>query len=141
MSKKVLKSVFNYLQVHLFAGICSALLVIYLVLTDPYFYNLDFKAKGFDEKYEHFLIMTFIIPIILTIIFCVYRIIKSKAKSDKIILVITSIIGMLTFIYLDKFIKKALFFFDNVLLSMSIITAIYIVLFLLVFKQEKKVML
>ncbi|RRJ86906.1 hypothetical protein [Flavobacterium macacae] len=139
MNKKVLKSVFSYLQVHLFAGICSALLVIYLVLTDPYFYNLDFKTHGFNEKYEHFLLMTFTIPIILTILFCAYRIIKSNQKSDKSILAIVSIVGIFTFIYLDKFIKKALFFFDNILLSMVVITAIYIILFSLVFRQEKKI--
>ncbi|WP_447636756.1 hypothetical protein [Flavobacterium microcysteis] len=138
MNRKILKFIFSYLQVHLFAGIFNALMLIYLVLTDPYFYNLDFKANGFTEKYEYFLLMTFTIPLILTIFFCAYQIIKSNLKSDKIILTITSILGIVTFIYFDKFLKKALFFFGNVLLSISIITMIYIVLFLLAFKLEKK---
>ncbi|WP_177735072.1 hypothetical protein [Flavobacterium inviolabile] len=136
--KKILKFILNYIKVYLFGGLSSLLLLIYLIISDPYFRNMDFKLEGFKVKIEEYLLFTFNIPVILMIIFCVFLIIKGDSKRNKLIIFLSSLTGIITFIVADTPIKKALFYSENVLIGQLAVLIAYIVLFFIVIKQEKK---
>lgn len=138
MKEKVLKFILNYIQVYLFGGLSSLLLLIYLVISDSYFRQLDFKLEGFKVKIEKYLLFTFNIPIFLTIIFIVILIIKSSSKINKLIIFLSSLAGIITFIAADNIIKKALFYSENVLLGLMLTFIIYTSLFFITLKQERK---
>ena len=66
--KLIVKFVLNSLKIYFFGGLCSLLMLLYLVITDPYFTNLDWKfEKGFEAKLDIFFKLTFYLPIFLMI--------------------------------------------------------------------------
>ena len=134
MKENVLKFVLNYIQIYLFGGLSSLLLLIYLVITDSYFRNMNFKLEGFKVKIEEYLLFTFNIPIILMFIFCIILIIKGGSKINKLIIFFSSLVGIITFIAVDNTIKKALFYTENILLGLIITFIAFGVFFFIVFK-------
>ena len=134
MKENVLKFVLNYIQIYLFGGLSSLLLLIYLVITDSYFRNMNFKLEGFKVKIEEYLLFTFNIPIILMFIFCIILIIKGGSKINKLIIFFSSLVGIITFIAVDNTIKKALFYTENILLGLIITFIAFGVFFFLVCK-------
>jgi len=141
MKEKVLKFVLNYVQIYLFGGLSSLFLLIYLVITDSYFRNMDFKLEGFKVKIEEYLLLTFNIPIIIMLIFSIILIIKGGSKISKLIIFLSSLFGIITFIAVDNTIKKALFYPENILLGLIVTFIAYGVLFFIIFKQEIKMVM
>lgn len=138
MKEKLLKFVLNYIQIFLFGGLSSLLLLIYLVITDSYFRNMDFKLEGFKVKIEEYLLFTFNIPIILMLIFSIILIIRGGSKISKLIILLSSLVGIITFIAVDNTIKKALFYNENILLGFIVTFIAYGVFFFIIFKQKIK---
>lgn len=138
MKKEVLKLLLNCIQIYLFGGLSSLLLLIYLVITDSYFYNLDFKLEKFKIKIEDYLLFTFTIPIVLMLVFSLILYIKSDPKTSKLIVFSSSLLGLMIFIAFDNTIKKALFYSENILLGLIVTFFIYVLLFLIVSKKERK---
>ncbi len=136
MKTKILKFTLNFAKVYLFNGLVSLLLLIYLVISDPYFRELDFKLEGFKTKINEYLLFTFNIPVIVTIVFSVYLIIKSQ---NKLITLFSCLFGIAAFAFFDKLIKKALIYPSNVLLGLLIGAIIYAGLFVLVLRADNKV--
>ena len=59
MTKAKIKFILNSLKIYFFGGFCSLLILLYLVITDPYFTNLDWKLeKGFEAKLDIFFRLT-----------------------------------------------------------------------------------
>lgn len=134
MKQKVLKFILSYLQSYLLCGLISLLLLIYLVITDPYFYKLDFNLDGFKTKIELYLLFTFNIPIILTIIFIVFQIFKKTSSYDKIVIGISSVLGIFTFIIFDKIIKRILIYPENILLGLLVGFVLYCLVFIIIYR-------
>ena len=134
MKGKILKFILNYLQTYLFCGLTSLLLLIYLVTTDSYFHKLDFKLDGFKTKIELYLLVTFNIPIILGIAFTTFKLLKKTSINNKIIIGLSSALGIFTFIIIDKIIKKVFIYPDNILLGLGVGFALYCFLFLITYK-------
>lgn len=139
MKEKVLKFVLNYIQIYLFGGLASLLLLMYLVISDDYFRKMDFKLEGFKVKIEEYLLFTFNIPLILMIIFSIILIIKGNSKRNKLIIFLSSLAGIMTFIVVDNIIKKILFYPENVLMGLITVLIAYVALYFIILKAEKKV--
>lgn len=134
MKKKALKFILNYLQSYLLCGLLSLLLLIYLVITDPYFHKLDFKLDEFKTKIELYLLFTFNVPIILTIVFVIFQVFKKSSNNNRIIILISSILGILTFIIIDEIIKKNLIYPENILLGLLVGFVLYCLAFVITYK-------
>lgn len=134
MKEKTLKFVLNYLQSYLFCGLTSLLLLIYLVITDPYFHKLDFNLDEFKTKIELYLLLTFNIPIVLAIAFMIFQLFKKSTNNSKLIIGLSSVLGIFTFIVVDKIIKKIFIYPDNILLGLVVGLILYCLLFVIIYK-------
>ncbi len=137
MKGKTLKFILNYLQSYLFCGLISMLFLIYLVITDPYFHKLDFKLDEFKTKIELYLLLTFNIPIILSIVFVSFQLFKKSSNNNKIIIGISSFLGILTFIMIDKIIKKKFIYPEYILLGLSVGLILYCIAFVITYRFNK----
>ncbi len=138
MKENVLKFILNYIKIYLFGGLSSLLLLIYLVISDPYFHQLDFKLEGFKIKIEEYLLFTFNIPIILIVLFSLILIVRNRSKKSKLIVFLCSLANIYTFIAVDTIIKKNLLYHKNILLGLIISFFIYCLLFFITLKNERK---
>ncbi|KFF10054.1 hypothetical protein B0A62_13785 [Flavobacterium hydatis] len=111
---------------------------MYLVISDDYFHKMDFKPEGFKVKIEEYLLFTFNIPLILMIIFSIILIIKVDSKINKLIIFLSSLVGIMTFIVVDNIIKKILFYPENVLMGLITVLIAYVALYFIILKAEKK---
>lgn len=136
MKTKTLKFILNSLNVFLFGSFLSFLLLIYLVNSDSYFYNLDFQDNGFHNKIVKYFNFTVYIPIIILILYSILQIIKEKL--DKNIIVFSCLFGIIMFIVFDKIIKKSIVIFtDNIKLSLLVFILINGILLLVVFFKTR----
>ncbi|SHL03070.1 hypothetical protein SAMN05444484_10166 [Flavobacterium chilense] len=134
MKGKTLKFILNYLQSYLSCGLISMLFLIYLVITDPYFHKLDFKLDEFKTKIELYLFLTFNIPIILSIVFVSFQLFKKSSNNNKIIIGISSFLGILTFIMIDKIIIKIFIYPEYILLGLSVGLILYCIAFIITYR-------
>lgn len=136
MKTKTLKFILNSLNVFLFGSFLSFLLLIYLVNSDSYFYNLDFQDNGFHNKIVKYFNFTVYIPILILILYSILQIIKEKL--DKNIIVFSCLFGIIMFIVFDKIIKKSIVIFtDNIKLSLLVFILINGILLLVVFFKTR----
>ena len=126
--------VLYYLTIFIFAELFSFALLLYLVLSDTYFRYLDFNLEQFADKIEKYLLMTFYIPILLTIIFCVYLLQKKSAKIEKKVIISSSILAIITFTYFGKFVIKFLIF-EKILSSLAIVIILFFTALVFSFKK------
>lgn len=123
-----------YLTVLLFSVLFSFVSLLYLVLADTYFRYLDFKSEQFALKIGKYLLMTFYVPILFTIIFSVYLFLKQSAKNEKKVILLSSILAIITFTYFGKFVIKFLIF-EKILMSLIIAIILFLVAFIFSFKK------
>lgn len=110
----------------------SLVLLIYLVMSDPYFKNLDFKLENFKMKIDQYLLFTFYIPLLLLLLFCFVLLIKAKSKKDRCIIGTSSLFGVIGFVGFDNFIKKNIIYPDGILLGLVVSFLCYLTLLFLV---------
>lgn len=138
IKKNIIKFVLNFSQVYLIGGLTSLFLLIYLVITDPYFKELDFKLENFKMKIDKYLLFTFDIPLFILVLFCIIIFIKTKSKNDKLIIGISSLFGIIGFIVVDNAIKKQIIYPNNILLGLLAGFFCYILLFFIINKEIRK---
>ncbi|WP_438964863.1 hypothetical protein [Flavobacterium sp.] len=132
MKKNGTQFVLNLLRIYLLGGIMSLVLLIYLVMSDPYFKNLDFKLENFKMKIDQYLLFTFYIPLLLLLLFCFVLLIKAKSKKDRCIIGTSSLFGVIGFVSFDNFIKKNILYPDGILLGLVVSFLCYLTLLFLV---------
>jgi hypothetical protein len=112
MKIKILKYILISLKVFLFGSLLSFLLLIYLIISDSYFYKLDFQESGFHDKIIKYFTYTVYTPIMILVAYSILLIVKEKL--DKSIIAVSSLFGTVMFISLDRTIKKILSFFRTI---------------------------
>lgn len=137
--KKIIKFCLNTFQVFLFGGFLSFLFLIFLVVSDSYFYKLDFQEIGFHEKIKKYFLFRSYIPIVLLVVFSAFLTVREKSKFDKIKMAISGLLGIVIFIAFDQSIKKTLIIFpDNILLNLLVFSLINGFLFLFFFIKTRR---
>jgi hypothetical protein len=130
MIKKIVAFVLNSLKVYFFGGFCSLLMLLYLVITDPYFTNLDWKfEKGFEMKLDVFFKLTFYLPIFLMIIYGFLLFLNCKSRVDRLLMFFNALFGIFIFYALDMFLKKIFLISTYVEINILIVSFFYLVIF------------
>lgn len=135
MKNKFLIYILGYFQILSFILTVSFLLLFYLVVSDAYFLNLDFKLEGFNKKIDAYLMFTLNVPLILTIIYWIYLIFKGKSKFERII---SGLLGIVSFIILNTFIKQIFIVYNHVWISLLIANIVLIFVFFISKKLKNK---
>ena len=138
--KSIVKFVLNSLKIYFFGGLCSLLMLLYLVITDPYFTNLDWKfEKGFEAKLDIFFKLTFYLPIFLMIAYGFLLFLNCKSRIDRLLTFFNVLFGVFIFYVFDIFFKKQLLISTYVEINILIVFVLYIVVFysLIVFKKNQ----
>lgn len=134
--KNVYKLILNTIKIYLIGGFLSNLLLFFLVLSDPYFYKLDFPEQNFAIKIVKYFSFTVYIPLFFLLVFSIIKTIKTPFKIDKIIIGLSSLLGIIIFIVIDKIIKKYIIYPDYILLSLILSSSIYGVVLFLIFRKK-----
>jgi len=129
------KILINYFFLFILFNIVNLIGLVLLMNTNPYFSNLDFEANGFAKNASIYNTFIFIIPILVTFIVILYFIIK--IKIDRIIKSITFVIFFFSIARIDRIIKGWIYGFDYKVICIYIFLMIYILLFVLIFKNKK----
>ena len=140
MTRAIIKFVLNSLKIYFFGGFCSLLMLLYLVVTDLYFTNLDWKLeKGFEAKLDIFFRLTFYLPIFLMIAYGSLLFFNCKLRVDRLLTFFNLLFGVFIFCAFDMFLKKQLLIFTCVEINILIISFFYLVTFysLTVFNKMK----
>lgn len=110
--------------------------MFFLVLSDCYFYKLDFPEQDFATKITKYFSFTVYIPLLILFVFSLIKVVRTSFKSDKIIVGLSSLLGIIIFIAIDKIIKKNTIFPDYILLSLVLLNLIYGFLLFLIYKRK-----
>lgn len=136
--KKLNKFFLNTFQIFFFGGIVSNVFLLILMITDSYFYNLDFLEENFQIKIVKYFTFTVYIPLFLMVLFVIFRILKSSLMKEKINISISAFFAIIMFICLDKTIKKVVIFSEYTLFNVIILTVVYIGILLWFIKKTKE---
>lgn len=124
------------LKIYFFGGIVSSLFLLYLVITDPYFKNLDWGWNNYKEELSKFFLFTFYIPFWLTIAYGLFLLYKYKSWTDKLFFLFPTILGTFFFCFFDSKLKKIFIFSSYIVINLVILISIYSLIFWMCFRLE-----
>lgn len=136
--RKTANFILGILKVYFLGGLTSILFLMYLVITDSYFKNLDWGWNDYELKLEKFFLLTFYIPIWIMLIYGLSKLLTIKSWVDKLSCLIQSFFGILFFYIIDMKLKKILIISTSIMLNLIILMFLYLILFWLCWKFMKK---
>lgn len=137
--KTVAAIIIKATQYFLLGGILSFLLLLYLVITDPYFEKLDWKIEGFGEKVSVYHIYTQYIPMAFIVCCGIYSILLTKIKRERILRGCAALLTFMLFSRLDIKIKHLFIISQKIILNIGIIIVFYIVALIALYIYSKRV--
>lgn len=137
--KTVAATILKATQYFLLGGILSFLLLLYLVVSDPYFEKLDWKVEGFREKISIYHIYTVYIPLAFIAGYGIYSILLAKIRRERIIIGCAALLTFMLFSPLDMKIKHLFIISQKIILNIAVIIAFYIASLIVVYIYSKRV--
>ena len=130
----------SILAIYCLFSICRSLNLLFLVYTEEYFYNLDFKMELFIENNEKYINHYYFVTYAMAIIFSLF--LKKIANLKWISYLISLIISFILFRFLDSNLVRPFFtFFDNprVNVCTNLIVFSVILFFLIIVLKRKEI--
>lgn len=128
---RFLSYIIRTFQTYLIGGVSNIIFLIYLVYSDDYFYKLDFKIDDYSEKIKKYILFTYTIPIIIICLFSIFLFINQKSVKKRVDILISSILGVLLFVFFDRLLKRWLFLSENIIFSVFFELIIYLIVLII----------
>lgn len=136
--KLVINIISNSLKLFFLGGVLSNLFLVILVFSDSYFRYLDFAEENFHQKIVKYFWFTVYVPLILIIIYMLFMIYQKIQIFDKTVVGISGLLGIILFVFLERYIKKYALIHEYLIQSMFLLIFGYLFLFYIIKFINKK---
>jgi hypothetical protein len=137
MIKKTINFLLDFLKIYFLGGFVSSILLLYLVLSDPYFEKLDFKNQNYVIKLEKYFLFVFYIPLWILFFYSIFLVLRNKLWFDKLICLGYASLGIFLFYVCDLRIKHMLVISNKIVFNIIVVATLYLMSIFICVKLKK----
>lgn len=138
--RKTVNFTIGFLRIYFLGGLVGLLFLLFLILSDPYFKNLDWGiSDDYVLKIEKFFLFSFYIPIWIMLAFGFLLILRSKSWYKKMMSLFQVFFGVVFFYFVDLKLKAILIFSNYIILNMIGLIIVYSLLLWISWKFIKRI--